>query len=108
MLFSHKVFDVPSGANFLPSQSEDNEVEVPWGKGILGWVAETGETVNLDVAYEVSGAALAALPKVATYFIRRVEYTQIPCTDSLTFLSSPQSCETSQERISLFLFSSSG
>ncbi|CAL8109890.1 unnamed protein product [Orchesella dallaii] len=47
-----KVFDVPSGANFLPSQSEENEVEVPWGKGILGWVAETGETVNLDVAYE--------------------------------------------------------
>ncbi|ODM99734.1 Dual 3',5'-cyclic-AMP and -GMP phosphodiesterase 11A, partial [Orchesella cincta] len=47
-----KVFDVPSGANFLPSHSEENEVEVPWGKGILGWVAETGETVNLDVAYE--------------------------------------------------------
>lgn len=38
----------------MPSQSEENEVEVPWGKGILGWVAETGETVNLDVAYEVS------------------------------------------------------
>lgn len=49
-----KVFDVPTGANFLPSRSEENEVEVPWGKGILGWVAETGETVNLDVAYEVS------------------------------------------------------
>ncbi|CAG7819891.1 unnamed protein product [Allacma fusca] len=47
-----KVFDVPCGANILPSHSDDNAVQVPWGRGILGWVAEVGETVNLQAASE--------------------------------------------------------
>lgn len=29
-------------------------MEVPWGKGILGHVAETGDTINLTSAYQVS------------------------------------------------------
>jgi len=63
-----KVFDVHSGAcgQFLlpdgvqcevaggPPTTTDNEVRIPWGVGILGHVASTGETVNLDVACEVS------------------------------------------------------
>ncbi|MGF1451267.1 MAG: GAF domain-containing protein [Opitutales bacterium] len=28
------------------------EIRVPWGEGIVGYVAESGETVNLDDAYE--------------------------------------------------------
>lgn len=62
-----KVFDVHSGARgqFLlpdgmhmdaitgPATASDNEVRIPWGVGILGHVASTGETVNLDVACEV-------------------------------------------------------
>lgn len=53
-----KVFDVHSGAStfLLPggkSTGSDNEVQVPWGAGVLGHVAETGETVNLQVACEV-------------------------------------------------------
>lgn len=44
---------MPSGTNFLPSPTDSNAVEVPWGKGILGWCAETGETVNLEMAHEV-------------------------------------------------------
>ncbi|KAK6635447.1 hypothetical protein RUM44_000698 [Polyplax serrata] len=52
-----KVFDVHSGAStfLLPggkSTGSDNEVQVPWGAGVLGHVAETGETVNLQVACE--------------------------------------------------------
>ncbi|XP_015367889.1 PREDICTED: dual 3',5'-cyclic-AMP and -GMP phosphodiesterase 11A-like [Diuraphis noxia] len=61
-----KVFDVHSGARgqFLlpdgvqcemaggPATTTDNEVRIPWGVGILGHVASTGETVNLDVACE--------------------------------------------------------
>lgn len=54
-----KVFDVHSGAStfLLPggkSNGSDNEVQVPWGVGVLGHVAETGEPVNLQVACEVS------------------------------------------------------
>jgi len=70
-----KVFDVHSGARgqfLLPDgvhrgggsgggggdascnfAATDNEVKIPWGVGILGHVASTGETVNLDVACEV-------------------------------------------------------
>uniref|UniRef100_T1JG26 Phosphodiesterase n=1 Tax=Strigamia maritima TaxID=126957 RepID=T1JG26_STRMM len=43
-----KVFDVHCGTNILPTASNgDNEIQVPWGKGIIGHVAETGESVNL-------------------------------------------------------------
>ncbi|XP_069951729.1 dual 3',5'-cyclic-AMP and -GMP phosphodiesterase 11A [Cherax quadricarinatus] len=45
-----KVFDVHSGTNIYPATTEDNAMEVPWGKGILGHVAETGDTVNLECA----------------------------------------------------------
>lgn len=47
-----KVFDVHCGTNILPT-SDDNMVQVPWGKGILGYVSENGETVNLTNASEV-------------------------------------------------------
>ncbi|XP_069187279.1 dual 3',5'-cyclic-AMP and -GMP phosphodiesterase 11A isoform X2 [Procambarus clarkii] len=47
-----KVFDVHSGTNIYPATTEDNAMEVPWGKGILGCVAESGETVNLECACE--------------------------------------------------------
>ncbi|XP_063889231.1 dual 3',5'-cyclic-AMP and -GMP phosphodiesterase 11A-like isoform X3 [Scylla paramamosain] len=49
-----KVFDVHSGTNIYPATTEDNAMEVPWGKGILGHVAETGDTVNLTSAYQDS------------------------------------------------------
>ncbi|XP_071526785.1 dual 3',5'-cyclic-AMP and -GMP phosphodiesterase 11A-like [Panulirus ornatus] len=47
-----KVFDVHSGTNIYPATTEDNAMEVPWGKGILGYVADTGDTVNLECACE--------------------------------------------------------
>ncbi|XP_063227530.1 dual 3',5'-cyclic-AMP and -GMP phosphodiesterase 11A-like [Bacillus rossius redtenbacheri] len=53
-----KVFDVHSGVSrfLLPGGSGagpgDNEVQLPWGVGVLGHVADTGETVNLQVACE--------------------------------------------------------
>ncbi|KAI1898140.1 hypothetical protein AGOR_G00069290 [Albula goreensis] len=36
----------------LPSLSNSDEVQVPWGKGIIGYVAEHGETVNIPDAYQ--------------------------------------------------------
>ncbi|XP_077128742.1 dual 3',5'-cyclic-AMP and -GMP phosphodiesterase 11A [Ranitomeya variabilis] len=49
-----KFFDVHAGTTLLPSCSSDNsnEVQVPWGKGIIGYVAEHGETVNIPDAYQ--------------------------------------------------------
>ncbi|XP_061674838.1 dual 3',5'-cyclic-AMP and -GMP phosphodiesterase 11A-like [Syngnathoides biaculeatus] len=50
-----KVFDVHSATTVGPSSCALNpgEVQVPWGKGIIGYVAEHGETVNIPHAYQV-------------------------------------------------------
>lgn len=51
-----KVFDVCIGApnssckDFIDHQQE---IRVPWGKGLVGYAAETGETVNIADAYAV-------------------------------------------------------
>ncbi|MFT7799570.1 dual 3',5'-cyclic-AMP and -GMP phosphodiesterase 11A [Arapaima gigas] len=47
-----KFFDVHAGTAVLPSLSNSDEVQVPWGKGIIGYVAEHGETVNIPDAYQ--------------------------------------------------------
>uniref|UniRef100_UPI00398ED1DF dual 3',5'-cyclic-AMP and -GMP phosphodiesterase 11A n=1 Tax=Pristiophorus japonicus TaxID=55135 RepID=UPI00398ED1DF len=49
-----KFFDVHSGTTVVPSSSTENsnEVQVPWGKGIIGYVAEHGEIVNIPDAYQ--------------------------------------------------------
>ncbi|XP_075036655.1 dual 3',5'-cyclic-AMP and -GMP phosphodiesterase 11A isoform X2 [Mixophyes fleayi] len=49
-----KFFDVHAGTTLLPSCSVENsnDVQVPWGKGIIGYVAEHGETVNIPDAYQ--------------------------------------------------------
>ncbi|KAJ0000326.1 hypothetical protein NQD34_012168, partial [Periophthalmus magnuspinnatus] len=49
-----KFFDVHSGTTVRPSSStlDSSEVQVAWGKGIIGYVAEHGETVNIPNAYE--------------------------------------------------------
>ncbi|XP_061464364.1 dual 3',5'-cyclic-AMP and -GMP phosphodiesterase 11A [Rhineura floridana] len=49
-----KVFDVHAGTPLLPCYSAENsnEVQVPWGKGIIGYVAQHGETVNIPDAYQ--------------------------------------------------------
>lgn len=48
-----KLFDVHAGSTRLPYLSNAGEVQVPWGKGIIGYVAEHGETVNIPDAYQV-------------------------------------------------------
>ncbi|KAJ8352013.1 hypothetical protein SKAU_G00234890 [Synaphobranchus kaupii] len=47
-----KFFDVHAGTTLLPSLSNSGEVQVPWGKGIIGYVAEHGETINIPDAYQ--------------------------------------------------------
>lgn len=53
-----KVFDVHSGVSkfllSLKGGTADSEVQLPWGVGVIGQVAESGETVNLQAACEVS------------------------------------------------------
>ncbi|CAL8268043.1 unnamed protein product [Lota lota] len=47
-----KFFDVHAGITILPSLRNSDEVQVPWGKGIIGYVAEHGEAVNIPDAYQ--------------------------------------------------------
>lgn len=64
-----KFFDVHSGTTVRPSSStlNSNEVQVPWGKGIIGYVAEHGETVNISNAYEVN-VSLVYICMIFTYY----------------------------------------
>lgn len=59
-----KFFDVHAGTPLLPCSSTENsnEVQVPWGKGIIGYVGEHGETVNIPDAYQV-GLCLSSVPQ---------------------------------------------
>lgn len=34
------------------------EIRIPWGTGIVGYVAESGESVNIPDAYKVSTESL--------------------------------------------------
>lgn len=72
-----KFFDVHAGTPLLPCSSTENsnEVQVPWGKGIIGYVGEHGETVNIPDAYQVglcivpfqSPIGLGAKPSVTVW-----------------------------------------
>ena len=51
-----KVFDVHVNSPSSPSKDfmdHQREIRVPWGKGLVGYAAETGETVNIPDAYAV-------------------------------------------------------
>ncbi|KAK2727571.1 hypothetical protein QYM36_008151, partial [Artemia franciscana] len=50
------VFDVrcgPKGAVIPKHEGSESEVRLPWGAGVIGYVAETKEVVNLDAPCEV-------------------------------------------------------
>jgi len=54
-----KLFDLTSNSQYEDvCQSEENTFIIPFGKGILGYVAESKEFVKIDNAYEVSVAHL--------------------------------------------------
>lgn len=48
------LFDVTSQASLQESLDKTDEIHVTWGQGIVGYVAETGEALNIPDAYEVS------------------------------------------------------
>lgn len=47
-----KLFDVCSRSTLLEMEKKD-EIKIPWGTGIVGYVAESGEPVNIPDAYKV-------------------------------------------------------
>lgn len=68
-----KFLDVHSGTVGRPCSSAVPvaEVQVPWGKGIIGYVAEHGETVNVSNAYEVKYTNIYIYTYIFTiHFIR--------------------------------------
>lgn len=48
-----KLFDVCSQST-LQEMEKKKEIRIPWGTGIVGFVAESGEPVNIPDAYKVS------------------------------------------------------
>lgn len=46
------LFDVNTSST-VEQIKEKNEIRIPWGTGIVGHVAQTGEMVNIPDAYEV-------------------------------------------------------
>ncbi|KAK7501951.1 hypothetical protein BaRGS_00006703 [Batillaria attramentaria] len=52
-----KLFDVSSESTYEEICDRDEEIRVPWGTGIIGYVAETGESVNIPDAYQQLGVA---------------------------------------------------
>uniref|UniRef100_A0A2H1VP41 SFRICE_025085 n=1 Tax=Spodoptera frugiperda TaxID=7108 RepID=A0A2H1VP41_SPOFR len=53
MCLVSKLFDVCSKST--PEQMEQlEEIRIPWGSGIVGYVAESGEPVNIPDAYKLS------------------------------------------------------
>lgn len=52
-----KLFDVCSKST--PEQMEQlDEIRIPWGSGIVGYVAESGDPVNIPDAYKVNAYLL--------------------------------------------------
>ena len=49
-----KLFDVSHDSTWEECSGVEREVSTPWGQGIVGHVAKTGETVNVPDAYMVS------------------------------------------------------
>lgn len=47
-----KLFDVCSRST-LQEMEKKKEIHIPWGTGIVGYVAESGEPVNIPDAYKV-------------------------------------------------------
>ena len=48
-----KLFDVSSDSTYEEICDREEEIRVPWGTGIIGYVAQTGEAVNIPDAYQV-------------------------------------------------------
>ncbi|XP_032690229.1 dual 3',5'-cyclic-AMP and -GMP phosphodiesterase 11-like isoform X2 [Odontomachus brunneus] len=48
-----KLFDVCSRSTLLEMEKKD-EIKIPWGTGIVGYVADSGEPVNIPDAYKDS------------------------------------------------------
>lgn len=47
-----KLFDVCSKSTLMEMEKKE-EIRIPWGTGIVGYVAESGEAVNIPDAYQV-------------------------------------------------------
>lgn len=50
-----KLFDVCSRSTLEEVEARE-EIRVPWGTGIIGYVAETGQPLNIPDAYKVGSA----------------------------------------------------
>lgn len=55
-----KLFDVTCDSQFESVCDREGEIRIPLGTGIVGYVANTGETVNIPDAYKVSSKVVGS------------------------------------------------
>ncbi|XP_069782713.1 cGMP-specific 3',5'-cyclic phosphodiesterase isoform X4 [Narcine bancroftii] len=60
-----RLFDVAEGST--PEEASTNCIRLEWNKGIVGYVAATGEPLNIKDAYKVVGVAQAINKKCGTH-----------------------------------------
>lgn len=68
-----KLFDVNMNASLRDSMERSEEISIPYGTGIVGFVAKTGESVNIADAYAVS----AMLFNICSLFCFCVRFSKI-------------------------------
>lgn len=61
-----KLFDVCSMST-LQEMEKKKEIHIPWGTGIVGYVAESGEPVNIPDAYKVNSLFQNVVPHIPFY-----------------------------------------
>ena len=61
-----KLFDVTENSQ-LTDMYEHKPIRIPFGKGIVGYVAESGETVNIPDAYQVNCPNMSHGTKLNAY-----------------------------------------
>ena len=64
-----KVYDVNADSS-VEEVTDKDEIVVPWGCGIVGWVAENGKTLNITDAYSVSFKVLFLISLKIIYHLR--------------------------------------
>ena len=66
-----KLFDVTENSQ-LTDMYEHKPIRIPYGKGIVGYVAESGETVNIPDAYQVRCRFLAWTSRYVNFYCRQL------------------------------------
>lgn len=79
-----KLFDVCSRSTLEEMEKKD-EIRIPWGQGIVGFVAESGEPVNIPDAYKVKRLIVERSKYSLTSLVGNFKFFAYPCSWCMIF-----------------------